>query len=236
LVGNDSVPMGPYPEHSCPRLVRDANVTPASPGSRARASAKSIVAWCQESAARAAASATYFSTGKVKASTSQNVCPSYPLPVSPLAGIGPLLRPHRCLHDVKQGEAHRLLQRGIALELDVRALPQIAEVLTLRLAQPSPTRPLRRGERQVDLLARVGHRLDRGRKPRDARGARCLVPGPSPDRFGSCKPSDFREIECRHETSLVGHDLLPARAETRVLQKRRRSKHKPVTGLTLAAG
>jgi hypothetical protein len=66
--------------------------------------------------------------------------------------------------------------------------------------------------------------------------ARCLVPGPSPDRFGSCKPSDFGEVECRHETSLVVANCCPHVLRRKCCRRGGRSKHKPVTGLTLAAG
>ena len=57
------------------------------------------------------------------------------------------------LDDVEQCEPHRLLERGVAVELDVRAIPDAGEVLALPLQQTLPPRPAGRGEREVDLVA-----------------------------------------------------------------------------------
>jgi hypothetical protein len=69
-------------------MVRDGNVTPASPSSRARAPARSIVAWRQESASRAAAGATYLSLhGQSKSLQVPERVPVVPTAGQPLAGI-----------------------------------------------------------------------------------------------------------------------------------------------------
>ena len=59
----------------------------------------------------------------------------------------------RGLDDVEQREADRLLERRVAVELDVGPLPDLGEVLALPLEQPLPARAPGGGERQVDLVA-----------------------------------------------------------------------------------
>ena len=76
----------------------------------------------------------------------------------PLRGDRPALGARSRLEHLEDGEAGRLLERGVAVELDVRAPPEVVEVLALRGEQPVPARAQRRGQRRVDLVA---HRRQR---------------------------------------------------------------------------
>jgi hypothetical protein len=58
------------------------------------------------------------------------------------------------LDDLEQGEAHSLLERWIAVECDVRTRPHPIQVGALGTTQSFPARPLGRGERSVDLIAK----------------------------------------------------------------------------------
>ena len=62
------------------------------------------------------------------------------------------------LQGVEEREADRLLQLGVALELDVGALPEVVEVRALVREQPVPAGVARLGERGDDLVAQRRHR------------------------------------------------------------------------------
>ena len=53
------------------------------------------------------------------------------------------------LDDVEQREPDRLLKGGVAVDLDVRPIPDPSEVLALLLQQAFPAGSAGRGERQV---------------------------------------------------------------------------------------
>ena len=82
----------------------------------------------------------------------------------------PVLRPGARLQDVEEREADGLLEREVAVELDVRPVPEVVEVLALRLAQAVPAGPPRGRERRLGLVAQrrqralarpaVGQQLD----------------------------------------------------------------------------
>ena len=59
---------------------------------------------------------------------------------------------------MEQREANRLLERGIPVELDVRAVPDVGQILALGREETVPTGPARGRERQVDLVASRGER------------------------------------------------------------------------------
>src|SRR5215472_9992983 len=82
-----AVPAGQYPEHSWPRIVRHGNAAPSRPSSRACSFARSSTRYRHRSASAAADGSVYVRTGSTNVSVSQNVCPSYPVPVSPFAAI-----------------------------------------------------------------------------------------------------------------------------------------------------
>ena len=63
------------------------------------------------------------------------------MPVSPLAGIARPSARAPAESSVKQREAHRLLQLGIAVELDVAGRPEVVEVGALLGDEPHPSRP-----------------------------------------------------------------------------------------------
>ena len=78
--------------------------------------------------------------------------------MSPLAGIPAPLGAGSGLYDLEEREAHRLLKLGIAVELDVCAVPDVVEIRALRGQQAVPPVTLRRRQRGVDLVAQCGHR------------------------------------------------------------------------------
>ena len=62
------------------------------------------------------------------------------------------------LQQLEEREAQRLLQRRVALDLDVGGLPEVVEVGALRVADLVPARRLRLGERGRRLRAQRGER------------------------------------------------------------------------------
>ena len=82
-----------------------------------------------------------------------------------VSGSGQTLRGDRAplgaragLERVEQGEPERLLQLGVAVELDIRPLPEAVEVGPLLADQPRPARVPRLGERRAHLIAHGGRR------------------------------------------------------------------------------
>ena len=80
--------------------------------------------------------------------------------VSVIAGAGQALGGDRAplapgarLQGVKEREAHRLLELGVAFELDVGALPEVVQVFALGGEQPLPAGVARLGQRRGDLVA-----------------------------------------------------------------------------------
>ena len=65
-----------------------------------------------------------------------------------------------CLDQLEEREAHGLLQRRVALDLDVRGRPEVVEVLALGAADLVPAGHLRLGERGSRLRAQRGERAD----------------------------------------------------------------------------
>jgi hypothetical protein len=59
---------------------------------------------------------------------------------------------------VEEREAHRLLQLGVAFELDVGTIPEVVEVLALGVHKSLPPAPARTGECGLDLVADGGKR------------------------------------------------------------------------------
>jgi hypothetical protein len=57
---------------------------------------------------------------------------------------------------VQQGEAHRLLDRGVPFDHDVGALPEVVEVVALLIDQADPTGCAGAGQRRGDLVANGG--------------------------------------------------------------------------------
>ena len=74
-------------------------------------------------------------------------------PGQPLGGDRPLLAAGARLQRVEQPEADRLLQLGVAVDLDVGALPEVVEVGALLGEQPVPAACARPGQRRGDLVA-----------------------------------------------------------------------------------
>ena len=64
----------------------------------------------------------------------------------------PLLGPGRGLEDVEEREAHRLLELRVALQPDVRAVPEVVQIGPLLGDEPLPTRVPGRGQRGLDLV------------------------------------------------------------------------------------
>ena len=138
--------------------------------SSARSRARSSVAWRQRSASR----------GGVRRGVGehrQDERLGVPEGVAVVAGAGqalggdrPPLGPGARLQHVEEREAHRLLQLGVALELDVGALPEVVEVVALVGDQAVPAGVARLGQRGGDLVAQrrqralarpaVGEQLD----------------------------------------------------------------------------
>ena len=75
-----------------------------------------------------------------------------------LGGDRALLGPRAGLQDVKQREPNRLLELGVAFQLDVRAVPEIVQILALLIGEPVPTAVLGFRQRGDDLIANRGHR------------------------------------------------------------------------------
>ena len=71
----------------------------------------------------------------------------------PLGGDRPPLGAGSGLHDLEEREAHRLLKLGIAVDLDVGAVPDVVEIRALRGQQAVPPDTFRRRQRGVDLVA-----------------------------------------------------------------------------------
>ena len=70
----------------------------------------------------------------------------------------PQLGAPTCLQELEEREPHGLLQLGVALELDVSAVPEVVEVGTLRGADLVPARLLRLRERCRRLRTQRGDR------------------------------------------------------------------------------
>ena len=79
-------------------------------------------------------------------------------PGQALGGDRPPLGSRAGLQRVEEAEADRLLQLAVAVDLDVRPVPEVVQVLALARHQPVPARVPRRRERGVDLVA---HRRQR---------------------------------------------------------------------------
>ena len=71
----------------------------------------------------------------------------------PLGGDPPPLGAGSGLYDLEEREAHRLLKLGIAVELDVCAVPDVVEIRALRGQQAVPPDTFRRRQRGVDQVA-----------------------------------------------------------------------------------
>ena len=71
----------------------------------------------------------------------------------PLGGDRAPLGPGAGLKTWKSAEAHRLLELGVALDLDVGAIPEVVEVGALLGEQPVPAGVARLRERRADLVA-----------------------------------------------------------------------------------
>ena len=69
-----------------------------------------------------------------------------------LSGYRPAFRASAGLQYVKQPEAHGLLAIGIALHLDVGAVPEDVEVFALQVEQALPAGVARAGDRRGDLV------------------------------------------------------------------------------------
>ena len=80
-------------------------------------------------------------------------------PGQALRADGPLLGPGAGLQRLEEGEAQRLLQFGIAVDLDVGTRPEVVEVGTLRPRQSAEALRPRGLEAAVDLVAKPFHRL-----------------------------------------------------------------------------
>ena len=70
-----------------------------------------------------------------------------------MAGDRALLGARARLQRVEEREADGLLELGVALELDVGALPEVVEVRALAVEQPVPAGVAGLGERGDDLVA-----------------------------------------------------------------------------------
>ena len=68
------------------------------------------------------------------------------------------LAPGAGLQGVKEREAHRLLELGVAFELHVGALPEVVEIFALGVEQPLPARVARLRQRSDDLVAQRSRR------------------------------------------------------------------------------
>ena len=127
--------------------MRQGNAAPSSPSWRARSRARSSVEWRQRSASRGSLAARVGEHG-------QHEALGVPEGVAVVAGAGQalggdraLLRAGARLQRVEEREADCLLQLGVALQLDVGALPEVVEVRALRLEQALPAGVPRLGER-----------------------------------------------------------------------------------------
>src|SRR4051795_463168 len=136
-------------------MVRHGNAAPASPSVWARSRAWSRIDQRQRSASADASGSVWSSTGSTYCSVSHSVCPSYPGPVRPLAGIArrsvrapappgggapvagapPPLRARAGLQHVEHPEPDRLLQLVVAVDLDVAGVPELVEVGPLLVQQ-----------------------------------------------------------------------------------------------------
>ena len=83
-------------------------------------------------------------------------------PGQALGRDGAPLAPRRGLENVEQREAQRLLDLGVAVELDVGAVPEGVQVLALGPGEPVPALGHRVLEASVDLVAQELDRLLRG--------------------------------------------------------------------------
>ena len=124
---------------------------------RARSRARSSVEWRQRSASAAARGAVYVSTGSTNRLGVPERVPVVPGAGQPLRRDRPPLGPRAGLERVEEREAHRLLQLGVAFELDVGAVPELVEVRPLCGDEPVPAGVPRLGERGDDLVAQRRH-------------------------------------------------------------------------------
>ena len=79
-------------------------------------------------------------------------------PGQALRGNRALLGPGARLEDVVEREADGLLELGVAVQLDVRAGPEVVQVGALALDEAVPARVLGHGDRGGDLVADRGQR------------------------------------------------------------------------------
>jgi hypothetical protein len=80
---------------------------------------------------------------------------------------GPPLGPGSGLEDMEEGEAHRLLHLGIAVDLDVGAVPEVVQIGALLVDQVVPAHLARAGQRGGDLIPQC--RPERSRTSRRRR-------------------------------------------------------------------
>src|SRR5690625_4366216 len=119
-------------------MVRHAKVAPSHSRTPARSRAASSVEARQRSSRSAAAGATRESTGRTNPSTSQNLWPLEPAPVSPFAPRRGVAGLRRGTVHLEQVVAQRLLELGVAVDLDVGPVPERVERLPLVGEQPLP--------------------------------------------------------------------------------------------------
>ena len=134
---NAAVPAGQYPEHSSPRIVRQGKTAPFRPSVSARIArqVERRVPPAQHVARRAR---------RGVGQHLQHERLGVPERVAVVARSRQPLRRDRAqlgatarLQELEEREAQRLLQRGVALDLDVGGLPEVVEVLPLRAVQTS---------------------------------------------------------------------------------------------------
>jgi hypothetical protein len=70
-----------------------------------------------------------------------------------LTGNGAALGTGACLQHVKEPEPHGLLALGVAVDLDVGAVPEVVEVVALPVEQALPAGVARPGDRRRGLVA-----------------------------------------------------------------------------------
>ena len=153
LMWNAAVPAGQYPEHSWPRMVRHGNAAPCSPSCSARSLASGRICCRQRSASAAASGAVYASIGSTKRLGVPERVPVVAGPGQALRRDRPALGAGAGLQHVEQRRTARACWSSrVAVDLDVRDVPELVEVVALLGDQTVPAGVAGGGERGADLV------------------------------------------------------------------------------------
>jgi hypothetical protein len=158
LTWKAAVPAGQYAEHSCPRIVRHGKAAPLQPELLGP-----LLGEVQRRVPPAQDVGGGVRGGRRERLQDEALGVPERVPVvarsgQPLGRHRPPLGAGAGLQDVEQPEAHGLLHDGVAVDLDVGAVPVVVEVGALAREQALPAAVAGAGERRRDLVAHRRHR------------------------------------------------------------------------------